>query len=57
MDTPIDGELARHSICLNKSDNGGEQVWVTTSFIGNGKPVTDTLGVFTNQEILSLIHI
>jgi hypothetical protein len=43
--------LATHCYVFNKSDNGGEALMLTTTFIANGDPLTETKGVFLNQEI------
>lgn len=47
----MDKLLNAHTFVFNPTDNGGESLTLITKFIGNGDPITDTKGVFTNQEL------
>lgn len=40
-----------HIAILNPNSNGGEAVYVTTHFVGNGDPITDKEGIYLQQEI------
>lgn len=39
--------VGKNVFCFNPKDNGGEQLYLTTTFIANG----DENGVFMNQEL------
>lgn len=43
--------LKTHVFCFNPYDNSGEGLFLTTQFFANGDPITDTEGIYLNQEL------
>ena len=43
--------LDTHCYNFSPDTNGGESLILTTKFIANGDPITQTTGVFLNQEL------
>lgn len=46
-----DTELARFSFNFDKTAKGGESLILTTKYIANGDPITESGGVYINQTL------
>lgn len=44
-------KLEVHHFVFNPSDNGGEQLILTTEWHANGDPITETEGVLATQQL------